>query len=291
MKDISLEDESRITNHESRPTVTIQEEKFFRPRRKREESGGERFLGILKKGIRMAFQLLLLSLFFLMGQRVYVHLLEDPFFRVREVEVEGSQKIPKETILSLGGFEEMPNLFSLKLKGIVKKLESHPWIEHVQVRKLFPNKIRIQIVERKPIALLQLEELYYLDANGLIFSQVEDKDEYNFPVLTGLTRVALEKDSVEAKCLIMKALEFLRIANKEKVFPPEEISEIHMEKTYGIHCFTKTQGIEVKFGWDHFGEKLRRFSIIWSDLQKRGISVVSIDCRDLKRMVVKKSSS
>ncbi len=289
MKDISLEDESRVTNHESRPAVTIREEKFFRPRRKREESGGERFLGILKKGIRVAFQLLLISLSFFIGQRVYVHLLEDPFFRVREVEVEGSQKIPKETILSLTGFDEMPNLFSLKLKEVVKKLESHPWIEQVQVRKVFPNKIRIQIVERKPIGIIQLEELYYIDANGLIFSQLEDKDEYNFPVLTGLTRVALEKDPIEAKRLITKAMEFLRIVNKERAFPPEEISEIYMEKTYGIHCFTKTQGIEVKLGWDHFGEKLRRFSFIWSDLQKRGVSAVSIDCRDLKRMVVKKT--
>jgi hypothetical protein len=46
--------------------------------------------------------------------------------------------------------------------------------------------------------------------------------------------------------------------------------------------------VEVRMGWDHFGEKLRRLSLIWSDLQRRGISVSSIDCNDMKRMVVKK---
>ena len=271
--------------------VTIQDEKFFRPRKKGGERGGERFQGILKKAIRVTFQLLLLSLFFFIGHRVYAHLLEDPFFRVGEVKVEGNLKIPRETILSLTELEGMPNLFTLRLKKMIKRLELHPWIEQVKVRKVFPNKIWIQIEERKPIAILQLEELYYIDTKGVIFSPVGDGDKYNYPFLTGLTRQALEKDPIEAKHLIVKALEFLRIVDKEKIFPPEEISEIHMEKAFGIQYFTKTEGVEVRMGWEHFGEKLRRLSIIWSDLRKRGLSAVSIDCSDLRRMVVKRSSS
>jgi hypothetical protein len=42
-------------------------------------------------------------------------------------------------------------------------------------------------------------------------------------------------------------------------------------------------------GKDAFGEKVRRLSIVWSDLRKRGLSAVSIDCSDLNKMVVKKS--
>jgi cell division protein FtsQ len=271
-------------------TFTIQEERFLRPRKKWEERGGRRFQGILKKAIRAAFKLLLLFIFFFVGHHVYAHLLEDPFFRVKECAVEGIRKIPKETILSLAELEGMPNLFTLRLREAAKRLECHPWVEQVNVRKVFPNKILIQIEERKPIALLQLEELYYIDYKGVIFSPIGDGDPFNYPILTGLTRQILEKDPVEAKHLIMKALDFLRIVDNEKVFPQEEISEIHMEETFGIQYFTKTEGVEVRMGWEHFGEKLRRLSIIWSDLRKRGLSAVSIDCSDLKRMVVKRSS-
>ena len=263
-------------------------ERFFRPRERREGRGGERFQGILKKTIRIAFHFLLLCFFLFAGHWVYVHLLEDPFFRVREVEVKGCQKITQETILSLIQMERMPNLFTIKLKDVAKRVESHPWIDHVVVKKIFPNKVLIQIEERKPIAILQLEELYYIDGKGMIFSPAEDGDGYNYPFLTGLTRQGLERDPTETKGLVMKALELLRTVEKEKVSPLEEISEIHMEKTFGIYCFTQTEGIEVRMGWDHFGEKLRRLSILWSDLQKRGISAASIDCSDLQRMVVKK---
>src|SRR3972149_55899 len=191
-------------------TVTVRDGKFLRPRTRRQEKGGEKFQKIVKKAIHVDFQLLLLSFFLFIGHWVYVHLLSDSYFRVREVEVEGGRKIPKETLLSLTVMEGMPNLFSVRLKEVVKRLESHPWIEQVQVRKVFPDKILIQIDERKPMAIVQLDELYYIDTQGEIFSSVGDRDEYNYPYLTGLTRQVLEKDPVRAKRLIAKALEFLR---------------------------------------------------------------------------------
>ena len=268
-------------------TLSVRDEKFLRPRRRREEKGGERFQGIVKKAIRVAFQLLLLSFFLFIGHWVYVHLLSDPYFRVREVEVEGGRKIPKEILLSLTVMEGMPNLFSVKLKDVVKRLESHPWIEQVRVRKVFPHKIVIQVEERKPMAIIQLEELYYVDTQGEIFTPVGDRDEYNYPYVTGLSRRVLERDPVEAKRLINKALELLRMVSQKKVPPLEEISEIHMEKAFGIHCFTKSEGVEVKMGWEDFEEKLKRLPLIWSDLRKRGFSAVTIDCSDLRRMVVK----
>jgi cell division protein FtsQ len=267
----------------------MEQGEFFRPKRKREAERGGRFHGILKKTIRIAFQLLLVSFFLFVGHRTYVHLIGDPFFRVREVEIEGYRKISKETLVSLLNMDGMPNLFTLGLKRVTRRLESHPWIEAVTVSKVFPNKILIRVEERQPIAILQLEELYYIDTKGVIFSPVGEGGEYNYPFLTGLTRDVLEKEREEANRLITKALELLRAADEERVPPLEEISEVHMEKTFGVQCFTQTDGLEVRMGWDHFGEKLRRLSLIWSDLQKRGWSAASIDCSDLRKMVVRRT--
>jgi cell division protein FtsQ len=268
--------------------VATQHEKFFRPNGKRGEKGGEKFQSVLKKAIRAAFQLLLVSFFLFIGHRVYIGLLEAPFFRVREIEVEGCRKIPRAVLLSLTKVEGMPNLFTVSLREVAKPLESHPWIEHVGVRKVFPNKILIQVEERKPIAILQLEGPYYIDTKGVIFSPVGDRDEYDYPFLTGLTRQFFEGEPTEAKNLIMKALELLRRVGKEKGSFPQGISEIHMEKNYGIKCFTRAEGMEVRMGWDNFEEKLKRLSLIWSDLQRRGFSAASIDCSDSTRMVVKR---
>jgi hypothetical protein len=42
-------------------------------------------------------------------------------------------------------------------------------------------------------------------------------------------------------------------------------------------------------GWEDFGEKLKKLSLIWSDLRKRGWAAVSIDCSDARRVVVKRA--
>lgn len=264
-------------------------EEFLRPKKRKEWKAEGKILAIFKRTLRITLYLLLISFSLFTGHRLYAHLLGDPLFRVREVEIEGNQKIPKETLLSLLTIEGMPNLFTLQLRDVAQRLESHPWIDYVKVRKVFPDRIWVQVVERRPIAILQLEELYYIDAKGVIFSPLGDRDEYNFPFLTGLNRETLEKNPREANRLIMKALELLRIAEREQASPLEEISEIRMGKSFGIHCFTQGEGLEVRMGWEDFGEKLKKLSLIWFDLQKRGWAAASIDCSDERRVVVKRA--
>ena len=268
---------------------TIERERFFRPQGKTEGQGGERFRKVLKKAIQVSSAFLILSFLVFFVHQAYTQLLANPSFRVRDIQVRGCGKIAKESLLSLASIEGMPNLFTVRVKDIGKRLESHPWIEGVGVRKIFPNRLMIEVQERKPIAIIQLEDLYYIDAKGVIFARVENGDRYNYPIMTGLNREALDREPEETKQSITKAMELLLMAEKERVDPLEDISEIHLEKIFGIQCFTKAGGVRVDMGWDDFGEKLKRVSMVWADLQKRKISAVSIDCNDPNRVVVKKA--
>ena len=268
---------------------TIEKERFFRPERKTEGQGGETFRRVLKKAIQVSSALLVLSFLAFFGHQAYTQLLANPSFRVRDIQIQGYSKIAKESLLSLASLDGMPNLFTVRVKDIGKRLESHPWIEAVGVRKVFPNRIMIDVQERKPIAIIQLEDLYYIDAKGVIFARVGDRDRYNYPIVTGLNREALDREPEETKQSITKAMELLWMTEKERIAPLDDISEIHLEKIFGIQCFTKAGGVRVDMGWDDFGEKLKRVSMVWADLQKRKISAVSIDCSDPNRVVVKKA--
>ena len=257
----------------------------------RRKEGEEKFLVLLKRSTGAAFRLLLLALLLFSGHWVYVRLLEDPVFQVKEIEIEGCKKISREAVRSLVLMEGIPNLFTLRLREIARRLEGHPWVNHATIRKVFPDKVRIEIEERKPMAILQMEELSYIDEEGVIFSPARDGDGFNFPFLTGLTRQALEKDPEASRELLTGALEFLRLAQRMKSSPLEEISEIHMSRSFGIDCYAKESGLEVKMGRGSFAEKLRRLSIVWSDLRKRGLFAECIDSNDLDRIVVTKSNA
>ena len=47
------------------------------------------------------------------------------------------------------------NLFLLNVNEIQKSLEEFDFIESFSVKKIYPNKIKIIIIEKKPIAVLQ----------------------------------------------------------------------------------------------------------------------------------------
>lgn len=250
----------------------------------------EGFSSLLGKASRGALSLLILSLLIYGGHRLSDHLREDAVFALKEVEFQGHRRLTEEQLLGLLRVGHRSDLLTVELGEISKRLQAHPWIEEVRVDKVFPHKLSVRIVERSPIAILQMEDPYYVDSRGVIFAPVGERDGLDYPFITGLGRGALEQEPEESKRLIAKALELLSALRQWRTFLLQEASEIHVEKTYGLRFFTKDEGIEVRMGWDRYGEKLRRLSIVCSDLRKKGIKPLFIDCSDLQRMVVKRAS-
>lgn len=260
--------------------------RFIRLGEKRNFSEEKLFQKVFKGIIRISFQVFLGLLILFIMHELYIEIIEDPFFIVKEIDVKGCERLNPAEIISTAKIEWSSNILKLNLKEMARRLEHNPWIEEVSIRKVFPDKILIQIKERHPLAIIQLEDFYYIDSNGVIFSPVGDKDRYNFPILTGFKN----KTNQLAEDLILKGIEFLKIAEQMKAIPLDEISEIHVDRDFGISCISMNEGIEVRIGWGNYEEKLKRLSLIWSDIKKRGMSPILIDCADLGRFIVKKDN-
>jgi cell division protein FtsQ len=268
--------------------LSIQDERFIRVKDRKVFTGERSLQTLFKVFLKISFQILLFLLFSFLCHELYIQVLEDPYFSIKEIEVKGCKRLQPDTIISLAKIEGIPNIFSFKLHNVAERIALNPWIENLEIRKIFPDKIFIQIEEKKPIAIIHLEKFYYIDSKGIIFAPVTEGDRYNYPILTGIPSERTEDGRLLAEDLVIKGIEFLRIVEQNKLPPVEEISEIYIDKDFGIHLVSMNDGVEVRIGWDHFEEKLKRLSIIWIDLKKRGYLPLFIDCSDLKRMVVKK---
>ncbi len=70
-----------------------------------------------------------------------------------------------------------------------KALESLPWVEHADVQRVLPNRIRVEITERTPVAFLRgANELSLMDAYGVILERPVE-GEFRFPVVSGIARI------------------------------------------------------------------------------------------------------
>ncbi len=130
-------------------------------------------------------------------------LLHDEHFTVPSadaIQIAGNSHLTHAQALSVFGGDVERNLFTIPLAERRAELESLPWVEHATVMRLLPNRVRVAIVERTPVAFVrQGSQIGLVDANGVLLDlpgpemdapgapRGTEAPRYSFPVLTGIS--------------------------------------------------------------------------------------------------------
>ncbi len=119
------------------------------------------------------------------------------FFQVEGSEISGNEKVSSESLENILKKEVGKKILFFPSKSIfftnpdkIKEriLQEFPQIAEVNLKRNFPNKISIQIEERKPIAIFcqrqDAENCFLIDEKGLIIDSVIE-DTFKFPKIIG----------------------------------------------------------------------------------------------------------
>lgn len=108
----------------------------------------------------------------LLGFAAYA-LLFSTWLRVTEVEVLGESQLSEEPILSGAAVPMGEQLALVDLDAIEVGVRSLATVETVEVTRRWPDGVRIEVVERTPIAVIARGDRYtQLDASGVTFGRV-----------------------------------------------------------------------------------------------------------------------
>ena len=90
--------------------------------------------------------------------------------QIKHITIENNKIIKEEEIKKKLSFLYETNFFFLKTKNIEKKLKEIQFIESYQIKKIYPNNLKIKIIEKKPIVIIQrmTEKKYFTDRGDLI---------------------------------------------------------------------------------------------------------------------------
>ena len=86
------------------------------------------------------------------------YLLHDPHFVIPtsdSIQIAGNSHLTRAQLLSVFGEDVDRNIFTIPLDARRAELESLPWVEHATVMRLLPNRVRVAIVERTPVAFVR----------------------------------------------------------------------------------------------------------------------------------------
>lgn len=89
------------------------------------------------------------------------------FFKIKDINVRGSEDYPAKEIIKATGIKKGDNLFLTSTKEIPDILVTDfPYIESVKVRRVLPSTIDIKLTPSKPFAALQLGEEDFILINN-----------------------------------------------------------------------------------------------------------------------------
>ncbi|HLG90048.1 MAG TPA: cell division protein FtsQ/DivIB [Alphaproteobacteria bacterium] len=107
-------------------------------------------------------------------------------FRVEDVEVAGRVETDPKALLDALGLKRGDPLLAFDPATARERVEALPWVASAAVERLFPDTIRIVIVERRPIALWQHNErLSLIDSEGANLGPVALEKAPDLPLVVG----------------------------------------------------------------------------------------------------------
>lgn len=219
------------------------------------------------------------------GAAVYSWLGHSRLFSVRDIDMNRCAYVTRDEVSGILSGVPQGNIWSLSSRDIGRRLLSHPWVRSVSVRKAFPDRLVVRIEERKPLAMINLDALYYVDEQGTIFKRLTAHDPKNIPIVTGFSRADLTaRDAVTLQNL-RRTLELLRCT--ESGVLRQNVSEVHFDAQEGYTLVTRDSGLQLKIGMMEFREAMRRVEVAMPKLSSLGQARSVIDLKTAGRIFVR----
>ena len=204
--------------------------------------------------------------------------LDSPYFDVREIQVRGGNKVGGSEIVAMAGLRHGMNLWKIQPTTIEKKIAKHPWVRRVLVRREFPRRVIIEVEERIPKAIVVMGRLYYVDSDGIVFKEVGEGENVEFPLLTGLRPEELAATNPAIRSRIQDAIRLGELMAKDS----HALSEIHFESSDRMVLYTTDFPVALRMGSGNWEEKLQRLDRVlglWKGHENR-LASLDVSFRD-----------
>ncbi len=145
-----------------------------------------------KKRKNRAKRRTIVLLFLIICVGIIVAVFKAPFFNVKTVFCVGQQNMAETEIVKLADVHPGTNIFSVNLRAVKKRLASNPMIAETNVRRIFPNKIKIWVKEAKMVAYVEKDGKYLmLDRNGQIIKVLTGENAKTAPEVAKLSGIEI----------------------------------------------------------------------------------------------------
>ena len=267
--------------------------RYLRPHKKFEVRRRASWRKMLRLISRLFLTLGLVTVLSAVLYQAYQYARSAPRFRlesVEAVEIANNRYVPTQLVRECFQQDAGHSIFFIPLEARRRALEEIPWVWRARVQRILPNRLRVVLEERIPVAFLRHGgELMLIDAEGVVLEKPEGAS-FAFPVLSGF-RPALTRAEHHARVALY--LEFLRELDQAEKNYSRDISEIDLSDSNNLRAIVSKNGqaVLLHFGRGLYQEKYEAYLQHRSLWQKSAEAVYAVDLRYRGQLVLNPDSA
>ena len=212
-----------------------------------------------------------------------------------QITLEGNHYVTPESVRKVFLRDRGRSVLRVPIAERRRQLETISWVEQAAVRRVLPNRMQVEIVERTPIAFLRDGgELSLVDAHGVILERPLEGD-FHFPVVTGMGREMPLEDRQQRMQQFSKFIE--EIGQKAA----DQVSEVDLSDARDVRATltglpnasaseagdsNQPAPVLVHFGESDFAGKYQTLIDEFGAWQERAGRIESVDLRFSREAVV-----
>ncbi len=209
---------------------------------------------------------------------------------ISRVTVEGNRIVEANEILQLAQVKKGSPMYDLDLASVQRDVASNFFIKDVMVERDLPSTIRVTVVERSPIVMINRSDILYLDQDGVVLPHSISKETFDLPILSGIgADVSLKTGSTLSSTDVREALDILAAAKSVSREMYHLISEVRLRNGGDIVLYAAERGVPILFGHGEVASKMVRLEKFWNEVvRERGAQNLQyIDLRYDDQVVVR----
>ena len=211
----------------------------------------------------------------------YQRVVASERLKVARVEVRGSHFLSEGEVRELLGPAVGENILALDIEALKARLRSSPWVADATVTRALPDTLRVEVRERVPLALAELERLYLMDVDGdLVDVYGPRTGAFDLPIVRGLMRVDPEarRDRARRAAALLGDLEELG----------GEVSEVFVEPSGDLRVVLRGPGEVLLFGDPPYRQRFLTFLSLRRELAEKAPGAEHFDLRFRGRIFAKR---
>jgi cell division septal protein FtsQ len=207
-------------------------------------------------------------------------------FCLHEMAIEGTHRVQAEYVRRALAPLRGTNLVRLPLARVEALLARQPWIESVEIEKILPDRVRVSIRERRPVALLAGPggALSWADVKGNPIAPAgpgENREGFLVIDLAGAAPSASE--AAEAMAEALGAAAELKAVNPDWA---SSLTQVDVLGDEDLRLHLKDLPFPLLVRRSDLVSKVHRFEALLPELGRRYTALQSVDLRFARRIII-----